>query len=126
MKAILAGLAGATLGFAAGVAAGGAWAGYLSRRLAAAEAAAVEAMGRVGAGCEPIWMAAWPEGGCAARLTWPPVACDVRTAVYRHPDLARVLERVRAGGPRLGLAIFEERGARERPVPLSWSPEVPR
>lgn len=114
------------LGFVGGSAAGGAWARHLAARAEAAEAAAVDAMERAGAACEPVWMAAWPEGGCAARLTWPPVACEVAVRVYRHPDQARVLERVRAGGPRLGLTIYEERGARERAVPLSWIPEVSR
>lgn len=126
MRTAAAAVLSLALGLAGGSAAGGAWEGHLRAQLAATQAALLEAQERVGAGCEPVYMAAWPDGGCAARLSWPPVACEVAVRVYRHPDQTRVLERVRAGGPRLGLTLYEERGARERALSLRWNPEVSR
>lgn len=126
MRALLASVLGLCAGAAGGLALGNAWTLHQVRALEATTAALREAQERVGAACEPVFMAAWPDGGCAARFTWPPVACAVGVYVYRHPDKGRVLARVRELGPRFGLTFIEERGARERFVPLSWSPEVPR
>lgn len=120
---------GAALGFAAGAASGGAWTRRLQARLAAAEAVALEAQERAGAACEPVFAAVYQERDCPLALRWMPatlqvLACPGRQQVYRHPDMARVLERLR--DLPAGAEVFEERGAKERRVEVIWKPEVRR
>ena len=116
------------LGLAGGSAAGGAWEGHLRAQLAAAQAALLEAQERAGAGCEPIWMAAYWDGDCRPALNgWKPTAaCEARCTVYRHPDPERVRARLYAVGPRLGVTLYKEQGAKEQLVPIRWNPEVPK
>lgn len=112
--------------FSLGLLLGTSWAGIQTHRAKVAEARAFEAEERAGAACEPVYALAYPDGGCAARFTWPPVACAVSVAVYRNADRERVLAKAREIGPRLGVTLYEERGVKERRLELGWNPEVPR
>ena len=122
MKAYLVAFAAFTFGLLLGTA----YAGVQQSRADRAEARALEAESRVGAACEPVYMAAWPDIVCEAGWKgWRPGAeCGLQTVVYRHTDLEAVRARARKVGPRAAMTIYEERGVKERRLELGWNPEV--
>ncbi len=90
----------------------------------AAVAASERALDLAAAPCAPVYTMAYPEFGCRGRFGWPPLVCEPRVVVYRHTDPAKVRGRIAAAGMRPGMVVYEERGVRERALPLEWDPRI--
>ena len=99
-------------------------------KLARLEQDLAEARAKAGAGCGTVYMAAWPDYSCSMMLKATPAAlkpflCESFTAVYRQPDSGRVRSKMDALGPGTpGLTYYEERGAAEKRIPISWKAEI--
>lgn len=67
--------------------------------------------------CQPIYLAIRPRFG----VKWGiPPGLEISAEVYRASDLGKVLQWVEKAGPAAGLALYEERGEKERRINLSW------
>lgn len=93
-------------------------------RAEAAEAREADMAVKVGVGCEPVYLGLWPTVSCKKFLGLFPSECAAEVGVYRHTDIERVRARMREVGPGFGRSMWEERGARERRLPIAWDPVV--
>ena len=55
-----------------------------------------------------------------------PLACAPRIAAYRSASLGPVLQKVSAFQPGTAVLVLEEKGDREKALPLTWAPVIGR
>ena len=99
-------------------------------KLARLEQDLAEARAKAGAGCGTVYAAMWPEYACgltggAIPAVLRPILCQQSIQVYRQPDQSRVRSKMDQLGPGTpGLTYYEERGAAEKRIPISWKSEI--
>ena len=99
-------------------------------KLARLEQDLAEARAKAGAGCGTVYAAYWNEYSCGLFFQktpsiLKPIFCEGRIEPYRQADFARVKGKIDALGPFTpGIALFEENGAAEKRIPISWKSEI--
>lgn len=92
--------------------------------------AAAGAKARVGAACSPVYGVWWIERSCTGWAAYLPVKiqaviCPARIRAWRG-GLEATHARAEALGPFTAALLLEERGPKERELPLRWRAEVGR
>lgn len=74
--------------------------------------------------CAPVYAAIRLDWSCPTGFGWMGGlfrVCDPEIEIYRHDDLNRVQKWIQKGG---ALAVYEERGVRERELRLHWDARI--